>query len=308
MRLPRELVDRFELADAYDEEQWDHLKSPFNRAEIGWLALGLALRDHGDSTYLEPGFDTPGPMPPAWPSTLSYIQTHCGGWHGVTSISAQKGTGKTTLATSCAIEAAASGEWQVVYFLAEDDANGLRQRLFDYGEAWPECRAALGWLHFYSVPMGVTRESLMMDITAAVDCSVDRPILVIFDSINTIASLTRGNYLGELHDLGLWAMIARRISRGMCSFMLVSETNQRGQIKGANLGFWSDMLLTMKKSKNDAEIVELTLSKARRWKGEGGMGKYIRHYKEGRFYDADEIKPRLQLVGGGQPVDGEDIF
>ena len=308
MNLPRELVNRFDIASAYDENDWDPEKSRFNIAERAWLALGLALRETGDSTYLETNFETAGPMPPAWPSTLRYIEQNCGGWHGVTSFAAQKGARKTTLATSCAIEAAASGNWQVVYFLAEDDAHGLQDRLYNYGQHHPGSRDAVGSLHFFTVPMGVSRESLMMDITSAIDTSIDKPVLVVLDSINTIASLSHGNYLGKLHDLGLWAMMARRISRGAASFMLVSETNQRGQIKGANLGFWSDQVLEMKKAKDSQGIVELKLAKARRWGGEGPMGKYLRHYAAGRFYEPGEVPTQLRLVGGCQPVDDDTMF
>lgn len=299
MRLPRDLVEHFELAHAYEEDRWDPETSPYNWAERGWLALGMALAEEGDSTYIETTFEREGPMPPAWPSTLSYIERECGGWHGVTSIAAQKGAGKTTLATSCAIEAAASGKWQVVYFLAEDDVHGLQARLHGYAKHHPGCEDALGWLHFFSVPMGVSRESMLMNITGAVDCCIDKPILVVLDSINTIASMTRGNYLRELHDLGLWAMISRRISRGAVSWMLVSETNQRNEIKGANLGFWSDQVLNMSRVKDNEGLVKMKLAKARRWNGTGDMGKFVRHYEAGRFLDPEEAQAQLQLIPGG---------
>ncbi len=313
MRLPRELIVRFDLATAYDEEQWDPDTSPMNAAERGWLALGAALQDDGDSTYMEPRYDRPGPMPPSWPSTLDYIETHCGGWHGVTSLNSEKGVGKTMIATACAIEAAAT-TWQVVYFLAEDDMHGLEDRLHNYAQFNPgSCGDAKGWLHFFSVPMGVTKESILMDITGAIDGACDRPILVVFDSINTMANLAGGSYLQQLNDFGLWAMLARRKSRGSVSFMIVSETNQRGGIKGANLAFWSDMMLTMKKAGPNKELVALTLSKARRWEGEGEMGNYARHFRAGRFFKPDQVPDQLRLVqgGGGQPVartEDEDIF
>jgi len=304
MRLPLELLDKFTLASAYEEERWDPELSDLSTGTRAWLALGLGLQDEGDSTYIETRFDVDGAMPPSWPSTLDYIETHCQGFHGVTSLAAAKGTGKTTLATSCAIEAAAHG-WQVVVFLAEDDTNGLRKRLFEYAQYHPDsAAAAVEWLHFFSVPMGVTKESILMDITAATDRESDRPVLVVMDSINTIASLSRGNYLHKLHNLGLWAMISRRISRGAVSFMLVSETNQRNEIKGANLGFWSDQVLTMKRVKGEEGLVEMTLAKARRWGGTGPMGKYIRHYRAGRFLRPDQVPEQMRLMNrpGGLPV------
>lgn len=317
--LPYSVLEAIEdAAVGGDDSIWDPETSPYNAAERGWLALGVCLREEMESTHLAVKFGRhdpqAAPQPPAWPSTLDYIQENIGGWRGLTSFSGVKGSGKTMLAIACAIEAAASGEWQVVYFLAEDDVNGLQERIDNYEAAHAHAINAAGWLHFVGVPMGVTQNRIFEDVTACIDTTVDRPLLVCFDSINTIASLTHRSYLLALHDLGLWAMMSRRISRGAVSFQLVAETNQRGEIKGANLAFWSDVLLKMKKvqkSINEGDdltdqrgIVSLTLDKARRWPGEGPMGRFVRDFRRLRFLTAAQARGQMRLAD--QPVDSRE--
>lgn len=316
--LPYNVLEAIEdAAISGDESIWDPRVSNYNQAERGWLALGVCLREEMQTTrYDEVTFDgkREAMQPPAWPSTLGYIEENVGGWRGLTSFSGVKGCGKTMLAIACAIEAAASGGWQVVYFLAEDDAEGLQERINNYEAAHDHAMNAAGALNFVSVPHGITLDRIFEDVSASVDTTVDKPLLVCFDSINTIASFTRRNYLAALHDLGLWAMSARRVSRGSVSFQLVAETNQRGEIKGANLGFWSDLVLKMKKVQRKMDddgidheqrgIVQLTLDKARRWPGEGPMGRYVRDFRRLRFLTKEEARAQMRLVD--QPVDYPD--
>lgn len=235
-----------------------------------------------------------------WPSTLDYIETQCGGFYGVTTFAADKGTGKTMLATASAIEAAASGDWQVVMFLAEDDLDGWLERFNIYLNAHEHAIACIPRLHVVHVGTNQTPQSLSVEILRRIELDLDIPILVCIDSINSVVNLGNGQYLESLRKFGLWAMLARRLARGRVSFMLTTESNKRGESKGENLPFWSDQYLKMtKKSKN---VVEFTLDKTRRTGGEGVMGQYVREWASGLFVPEHAARRAALRVVNGGPV------
>lgn len=232
--------------------------------------------------------------PITWPSTLDYIDTQCGGFYGMTTLAAEKGTGKTMMATASAIEAAATKKWQVVTFVAEDDRDGFRDRFNTYLDYHPHAVSCMGNLWPYFVGKGQTPASILGTIESAVDWQEDLPILVVVDSINSIVNLSGQRYLPMLAEFGLWMMFARRISGGLASFLVTSETNKAGEAKGEALPFWSDVYLRLKKETE--HIVSMRLDKSRRTAGEGQMGKYKRKWYEGVFVPAD-MDP-LHIVGG----------
>lgn len=243
------------------------------------------------------------PKPPKfWPSTIKYIDQTCGGFYGMTVVAAQPGTGKTLLAIATAIEAAASGNWQVVIFAAEDDYDGFRDRFNRYLAAHPAAQDCLPNLHFHAVGKGQDPESLTSTVLHAVDREMDTPILLVLDSINSIVNLSGSNYLAGLSSIGLWAMLARRVSEGNVSFFITSETNKAGEAKGETLSFWADFYLKMKKKSDN--VVEMELAKTRRTPGAGKMGKYLRNWTIGEFEaeGKDDTEPGyagpLKLVGG----------
>lgn len=237
-----------------------------------------------------------------WPSTLDYIDTHCDGFYGMTTLAAEKGTGKTLLAIASAIEAAATGEWQVVYFAAEDDYDGFRTRFNQYLHEHPGAADCLTNFFFHSVGRSQSPLSITRDTQACVDRHKETPILIVFDSINSIVTLSGRPYLQALSELGVWAMLARRLSGGNVSFLITAETNKRGEAKGEALPFWSDCYLKLKKVKGSENVVEIILDKTRRTAGEGPMGKFLRNWQTGRFErDRGAAAPFRVVQGGGSP-------
>lgn len=266
-------------------------------AKNGLLALDDALALHTDNEYYDVALEyTPKP-PKCWPSTIDYIDLQCGGFYGMTVVAAEPGTGKTFLAISNAIEAAATLEWQVVVFMAEDDYDGFRDRFNRYLAVHPGARDCIGNFHFHAVGKGQTPATLTNTIMGCVDMYADIPILVVMDSINSIVNLAGGNYLRDLSNFGLWASLARRISEGDISFFITSETNKSGEVKGEALSYWADVYLKMKKVKHSEFVVEMILAKTRRTPGEGPMGKYLRRWDTG-LYEPDVFNRKLKVVGG----------
>ena len=73
-----------------------------------------AARDRYSPNVFKDVSEKYNPIPPVcWPSTITDIDKLCGGFYGLTTLAAEEGTGKTMIALGSAIEAAASGKWQV---------------------------------------------------------------------------------------------------------------------------------------------------------------------------------------------------
>jgi hypothetical protein len=235
-------------------------------------------------------------------STLNYIETNLDGFYGLTTVAGRKGLGKTMFALGVGIEAAATQNWQVYYLSAELDQDEIALRFDRYLERWDAAFDCLDYIRIIHVPRGFTP----VDYCKIVETELmpDLPILTILDSCNTIADLNQGNYLYWLKEWQLWSMLSRRMSRGAASFLLLSELNKSGRTKGEKLEHWSDVMVTIKGKPEDGHV-EMHCDKSRRTKGEGPMGKYVRHIVDSRFYRPEEMQRKLQLVGGSNQSDDD---
>jgi hypothetical protein len=202
------------------------------------------------------------------------------------------------LAFSTALSAAATQEWNVVYFCGELDEGEMIERRAREMTAHPSAVDGVDYLKVVQVGIGQTIFDFCVEL-AGMD--PDLPILVLMDSINTIAELSRKDYLRTLADFAIWAMMSRRLSRGAASFLLVSESNKKGNSKGEKLEFWSDLAITMK-GRRDEMAVDFEISKVRRGKWIH-LGMFYRHWDSNRFYTQQQMdgisRPRLSVVGSG---------
>jgi len=241
-----------------------------------WATLSLASRD---TTQPELQQIREGPVAedqlPRWPSTLFELDRRChGGFYGLSVLVGKKGLGKTLLALGSCLEAAATRDWQVVYFSAELDQQELAVRIGRYFERHAGSVDAVGFFHAIHLGKGHTLEDLCRMVEERTDPSGPR-ILVCIDSVTTAARLARRNFLFELEQLSLWSMLARRMSSGLASFLLVSEENKLGGAKGGALEYWADVVLKLAKPQGPG--VDLVLEKSRRTLGEGKLpGPYAR--------------------------------
>ena len=277
------------------------------RSQRGCNALRLALREVTENRHYQLSTYNEAKRPLTWPSTLDYVETHCDGFYGVTTIAGDEGTGKTCLSTSSAIESACNG-FQVVYFAAEDDEDGFQERFNNYMAAHPECEeGVVENLHFQEVGRGQTPESLTITIMHCIDVFSDKPLLIVLDSINSIVNLGNDAYFNGLRNFGLWAMFARRISKGDVSFLINAETNREGSVKGESLKYWSDMMLILRAVKESEDVVDLELKKSRRSAGKGAMGKYLRNWQTGCFESyVASFAPHTPGPHPGSNYDGTD--
>ena len=275
---------------------FDPIHSPFGPGDRAWAACTLATRSRLDNVIQEFADDTTVEELPRFPSNLEPIDLEYGGFFGVTSLIAQPGIGKTMLAWSVAITAAATQKWSVVYFGGELDHSEMIERRAREMTVHQTAIDGVDYLKLIHVGKGQTTFDFCVDL-AGLD--PDLPILVVMDSINTIATLSRGDSLRTLEDYALWAMFARRLSRGAASFLLVSETNKRGNSKGEKLEFWSDLALNMS-GKKDEEAVDFKISKVRRGRWIP-LPLFYRDWNSNRFYTHEQLRrlcqPRLVAVG-----------
>ncbi len=209
-------------------------------------------------------------------------------------------TGKTMMALGSCIEAAATEEWQVIYLCAELDTHEVALRLNRYFNAHPTSLSCQDFLHVVFIGKGQTPE-MIQDQVERITNPAGPPILVCMDSINTITEMSGRDYLRTLRDYALWAMLARRMSNGAVSFLIVSETNQIGGAKGGKLEFWADQVIKLTTKHKGGAMglvpVKLQLMASRRTGGEGDMGIYLRNQQTCRF-QAETNAPQLSKAGG----------
>ncbi len=275
---------------------FDPEHSPYPPGDRAWAACALASRDYLPSNVQEFRDDASADVLTRYPSTLDPIDRIYGGFFGVTSLIADPGVGKTMLAWACALTTAATQQWNVVYFGGELDEGEMIERRAREMTVHDTAIDGADYLKMVHVGKGQTTEDFCVELCGL---DPDLPTLVVMDSINTIASLSRRDYLRTLEDFAMWAMMSRRLSRGAASFLLISETNKRGRSKGEKLEFWSDLAIQMA-GKKDELAVDFSILKIRRgqWTHLGTM---MRHWGDNRFYTDDQnVRRQPRLVYGGR--------
>ena len=218
-------------------------------------------------------------LAPRYPSAVDGLETY-----GNTVLLAEGGVGKTMLAHGIALEAAGCGAWEVVYFNAELDEAELAERIKRYGQNMVnDWGCALDHIVWWSA-------GDQTSIGGMVDTCVDavshrRKLLIVLDSINTLAEYAAGDApgadLAQLRKLYNWSAQVRKQTLGDVAFLIVSETNASGGVKGRKGFFSADVVVSMK-SIEESDSVEINVLKSRSARG-GNLGAYTRDWKTGRF-------------------------
>lgn len=240
-----------------------------------------------------PGVETPEDptvvekQAPRWPSTLGDVDAVAGGFYGVTVIAGETGVGKSSLAFASAIEAAQCG-WTVAYCNSELDAHTVKVYLMRRLRSRRSVQEILRRLRVVNVNPGVTLLSVSAHVEAALEWDYRPPerLLVVLDSVNTIAELAQGGegvetYFSELRRWLLWAMECRRKSGGMISFIVVSETNAKGETKGRKADYVADMVLNLQRGDTPG-YVKVRVVKGR-YSGTQDLGAMYFDHRTGEF-------------------------
>lgn len=228
-----------------------------------------------------------------WPSTIREIDAReNGGFYGVTVLGGKAGAGKSMLAIASAVEAAQERGTRVVYFNAEMTTQQVLSRI--WAASGGETRRVLcdrtradmasNLLHVEHVNHTVTFADLVSFAIFAVEPEDER-VLIVLDSVNTIVDFVGAqsgeDYFATMARIVGWAITARRRSEGAISFIIVSELNAKGEIKGLKLEYSGDFIVAMD-PKEDGESVEVRVKKGREG-GRGYLGVYECAWKRARF-------------------------
>jgi len=92
-------------------------------------------------------------------------------------------------------------------------------------------------------------------------------------------------YFSVLAELVGWCATVRRMSEGTISFLLVSELNARGEVKGLKLEYVADLVVRLTKAETP-DFVEVEVSKGREG-GRGELGTYFVDWRAGRLRGAE---------------------
>lgn len=263
----------------------------------GWPGWDLAVAiEHGlelAAKGVEPAeIDAEGSDTIRYPSGIPRVNAACGGFYGVSVIVGGTGVGKSMAAIACAVDAAVAG-LRVVYFNAEIPprpfAARIRRRIGNDVERMDRVR---DHLRHFQVGPGVTLEEMRWAIRQAIEVEHDTRLLVIVDSVNTVAEMQDGlGYFDALKGLGLWAMQSRKTTEGRVGWVLVSETNQRGDVKGGKLAFLADLVLHLERS-NHPDHCKLIVQKGREGGG-GDLGVFLREWRTGEFVGEGEASAAM---------------
>jgi len=224
---------------------------------------------------------------PRFPSTLPKLDQRTeGGFYGLTAIGGNAGVGKSTLATSCACDFALAGG-KVVCLNAEMTKKQVLSRVW-YASNGRSRQIVDQALRLVQVNHTIGFKDIVEHCFSALDFEDDR-MLIVIDSINTIADMASAQsgvpYFTILSDLVGWCATVRRRSEGKVAFVLVSELNARGEVKGLKLEYVADLVVRLTKAETP-EFVEVEVSKGREG-GRGALGTYFVDWRAGRLRGAE---------------------
>lgn len=238
----------------------------------GWLRH--LLRDSRRAKMPIEMLDYLGPQiaqAPRWPSTVEEWDQGTGGFYGISMLAGVGGAGKSIVALGSALCAAAAG-WTVAYMNAELPVSTIRMRLSRMMGGFGIERAEIEKsLHVFGVYDGATLDDVVEWTCSLVEPTTQR-LLVVLDSLNTLATYTCGSgagdggYFRELDAYLLWSAEARRHSEGAISFLMVSELNRSGVVKGGTSEYRPDVVMTLKRSPSIECGIHFDVTKSRETK------------------------------------------
>ncbi len=270
------VLDHYRSADAKDESI--HL--------LGILSASIKVPDRNYEVAEE--LEIEEHHKPRFPTSVPAIDDMTkGGGYGVTTVGGAPKCGKTMFAIGTAIEAARLG-WRVIYINAELDSSEIIMAVMRY------CRQEVPGsvkanLTIVSADFTFSPADAIARVTDAVRIG-DSRILIVLDSINALVDLSSDGQGGATLDYwaanSLWrnfALRATRQSKGRLAFLVVSEINKEGGVKGKTLEYKSDLVIRIRKDEgNPDENVEIDVALSRDSRA-GNIGTFYRKFDEGRF-------------------------
>ena len=234
--------------------------------------------------WSSPTDDLPDTITPFWKTGCDAVDALTGGGAGMVVCAGMPKVGKSLIALSSSVEAARAG-FKTVYVNAEMSSGHLLRRFHNYMK---KVDPIVGKnLHIAHVGPGLTIDTLYAEIkNFAIEDDTDK-LLIILDSVNRIVEFgcsadgSEDGYWKLLADWSAWAMNSRRASEGKISWLLISELNSQGSVKGRNLEYTADIVMRINATGVE-DVVEIDVPYSRISKS-GRIGMAFRDFTTGRF-------------------------
>ncbi len=250
-------------------------------------ALHESLQRPAETSSVDPLETIPEEYKPKFPTGVTAVdRLTSGGGYGLTTVGGDAKVGKTMFSMGTAVSSARAG-WRVIYINAELDRSEAIQAVarFCGGVKIPQYVTDMMTLvtpdYTFSPLDAVTR------VNESVQFGDDR-ILIILDSINALVDLSSDG-VGPAMDYwaanSMWRNFAVRTTRktlGKIAFLVVSETNKDGAIKGRSLEFKSDLVIRIQRDKEDDGMVSIDVTHSRSTRS-GELGRFRRSWLSGKF-------------------------
>jgi hypothetical protein len=235
------------------------------------------------------------PPLPRWPSGLySDFDALVGGFSGVTAIAGPSGSGKSLIALACALENVLIPGTLVVYFDAENSEGDQSQRATQwFGASYFREQMLEQTLnfHWHEVLPGHTYEQLLS--FAARRLLDHERVLLVFDSVTSIARRFRGRNLDNLSNL--WQALAHlvRQSAGRIGVLGLSELNGRGDLLGLQGVYDSTLGLKLEADTERGDSVyQMRMLKHRNGELRRDLGLYSTEWSSCRLVRYEKEFPR----------------
>ena len=274
------------------------------------LERAVGFREHGPEIVdIDEALDSAeGLQCPRWPSGIDALDEETGGgFYGATVVAGEPGTGKSLVAIRSALRAAAQG-WRVVYLDSELGVENIKSRLNalrkgdqqDYDRVM---NAVHRRLHFASLDtlrsgLGAIYNHVVKRIEAE-----DERLLVVVDHVHdTARGMQRAGVQAAGGEFGFYRMIeaigdaakqSRRETDGMIGWLLVAELNAAGRVRGGQLDYAGEMVVSLRKPKdlrNAGNVTEVIVTKGREG-GEKHYGQYFRNHELCRLSPMSDREP-----------------
>ncbi len=258
-------------------------KNPFIEATRLMQILKASIEPPPETSRQIPVISAARRKKPRFRTMLESLHHMTGGGYGLTTIGGNAKAGKTTFAIGTAIEAAQNG-WGVVYFNGELDADEFGDASFRYCDRTIPIGLSVH-MSAFQPEIGFTPSDAVKRIEECVELQ-DTQLLIVLDSINALVDMSSESsgvdYWTANGIWRNWAVRAVRESKGKIAFLIVSETNVDGKIKGRTLEFKSDLVITIIKDKEHNDRVDIEVTHSRSTPA-GELGTFKRVWEKGRF-------------------------
>ena len=197
---------------------------------------------------------------PSFPSGMPGLD-----FFGLTVLVGEPGCGKSLIGISSGLDAYQTGEWDVAYLGVEIDKGEMSFRVGACHRSQRIPRIKIGEIGWLLLQPGQIDMSQVIEKIGNV-ATGEKKLLVIIDSINSLAELgTDGSMaasLGITTKLFHWATQVRMHTQGNVSFLIISETNAGGGVKGRKGSFSADLVVNLVKTPEKG-IIEACCVKSR---------------------------------------------